>query len=76
MTIDDRIRESATRLSEKYEVSFEEALQALVFFNGFLLHNYERHAAMMIVSSKVWKVSVSEMINTGLEAATRNIHLS
>lgn len=71
MTIDERMYDSAIRLSRKHRVEFEVCLDVLCFFNGFLLHNYEVHADMLIASAIKWKVSPTEMINTGMQQFTR-----
>ena len=76
MDIDERMHAAAERLSTKHRVSFEDALEVLCFFNGFLLHNYEQHAEMLIISAKKWKVPPAEMINTGMQQFTRKIHLN
>ena len=74
MTIDERMYDAAMRLSRKHQVDFKDALEVLCFFNGFLLHNYEQHAEMLIISAKKWKVPPAEMINTGIQQFTRKIH--
>lgn len=76
MTIDERMYDAAMRLSRKHQVDFKDALEVLCFFNGFLLHNYEQHAEMLIISAKKWRVPVAEMINTGIQQYTRKIHLN
>ena len=76
MTIDGRMYDAAMRLSRKHRIDFKDALEVLCFFNGFLLHDYEKHADMLIISAKKWRVSPSEMINTGMQQYTRKIHLN
>lgn len=76
MDIDERMHADAERLSTKHGVSFEDALEVLCFFNGFLLHNYYAHAEMAIMSANRWHISPVDLINQGLHNATRNIHLS
>lgn len=76
MDIDERMHADAERLSTKHGVSFEEALEVLCFFNGFLLHNYYMHSEMLIMSAKRWNIRPVDMINHGIQNATRNIHLS
>lgn len=66
----------AERLATKHGISFEDALQVLCFFNGFLLHNYYIHAEMLIISANRWGIHPIDMINHGIQGATRNIHLS
>lgn len=73
MLIDDRMREAAERLSTKHKVSFEDALEVLCFFNGFLLHNYYAHAEMLIMSAQRWQIGPIDLINHGLRACLRKI---
>lgn len=73
MQIDDRMREAAERLSDKHKVSFEDALEVLMFFNGFLLHGYYTHAEMLIMSANRWQIKPVDMINHGLQACLKNV---
>lgn len=76
MDIDERMHAMAERLSTKHGISFEEALEVLCFFNGFLLHSYYQHAEMLIMSANRWGIKPVDMINHGIQNAIRNIHLN
>lgn len=73
MDIDERMHAAAERLSTKHGVSFEDALEVLCFFNGFLLHNYYAHAEMLIMSAQRWQIGPIDLINHGLRACLRKI---
>ena len=73
MYIDNRMQQWALDLSIKHQVSFDDALQVLMFFNGFMLHNVVIHADLLIASAVRWGIRPPEMINHGLEVAMEKI---